>query len=121
MEIWFASVFLSVQKSYALYFGLVTHIRYIVYGDECQRILSVDKIHQSLVFCLVYNGDNFSSLLHIIGSISFINSSTAMQFMKNELSEFFFFFGDNADAPFDVVVEDKMIKYNPIEIGTENP
>ena len=42
-----------------------------------------------------------------------------MQVVDNEVPQRFLFFGDDADAPLDVVVKDKMIQHQTVEIGSQ--
>ena len=103
-----------------LHFRLIAHIRYIVNSDKCQRIFFVDEVHQLLIFCFIYNCDNLVALLHIVGTIGLIDSGAAVQLMDNEVSKLFFFFCDDAYTTFDIVVEDKVIEHDTVEVSSED-
>ena len=78
-----------------LHFRLISHVGYIINCDKRFRIKFVDKIHQLLVFGLVYDRDDFFALLHVIGTIGFVDRSTAMQLMKDKFPKFFFLWSDD--------------------------
>ena len=105
---------------YFLYFGLITHNRNVVYGDKCQRIFLVDKVHKFLIFCLINDRDDLVSFLHILCPGGFIDSGSAVQIMDDKIPEFFFFLGDNAHTSFNIMVKDKMIQDNAVEISAED-
>ena len=101
-------------------FWLIAHIGYVIHCDECERVFFVDEAHQSLVFGLIYDCDNLITFLHIVSSIRFINSCSAMQFMNNEVSELLFFFRNDTYTSLHIVVKDKMIQYDAVEISSED-
>ena len=40
--------------------------------------------------------------------------------MNDEVTKFFFFFSNDTYTPFDIVVKNKMIQYDTIEVCTKN-
>ena len=91
-----------------LHFRLISHVGYIINCDKRFRIKFVDKIHQLLVFGLVYDRDDFFALLHVIGTIGFIDRSTAVQLMKNKFPKFFFLWSDDTYPAFDIMIKNKI-------------
>ena len=51
-----------------------------------------DVIHQFLIFRFIYNGNNLIPLLHIVGTVCFINGGSAVQIVNDKITKFFFFF-----------------------------
>ena len=103
-----------------LYFWLISHIRYIVDSNKCFGIKFVNEIHQLLIFSFVYDSDNFVAFLHIVGTICFINCSATVEFMDNEITEFFFFLGNDTYPSLDIMIKNKMIQNNSIKISTKD-
>ena len=86
---------------------LITHTGYIINRNKCLRINLIDKLHQLLIFTFIHNRNNLIMLFQIIGSYGFIDCCSTMQILNNKLSKFFFLPGDNADAPFSVLIKNK--------------
>ena len=80
----------------------------------------IDIIHQLLIFGFVYDRNDLISFLHIVGTVCFINGGSAVQIVNNEISQFFFFFCNDSNAAFDVVIKNKMVKHNSVKICTKN-
>ena len=76
-----------------------------------------DITHQFLIFCFINDRDDLVSFLHIICPGGFIDSCSAVQIMDDKIPEFFFFLGDNAHTSLNIVVKDKMIQDNAVEIS----
>ena len=56
----------------------------------------------------------------MIGTGGFIDRGTAVQVSCNKLTQFFLFLRDNADTPLDIIVKNKMIQNDSVEIGTQD-
>ena len=86
-----------------LYFWLITHIRHIIYRDKCKGIFFVDEVHQLLILRLIYDGDDLISFLHIVSTVCL-----------------FFLLRDDAHTSFNVMVKDKMIQNDSVEISSKD-
>ena len=103
-----------------LYFGLVFHIGNIINGNESFGVQFVNEIHQFLIFGFVYNGNDLIAFLHIVGTVCFIDRGTAVEFVDNKLPEFFLFPGDDTYPALDVVVKNKMVQNDAVEISSQD-
>ena len=83
-------------------------------------VFTIDIIHQFLVLRFVYNSNDLIALFHIVGADRLIDGSAAVQVINDKMAQLFFFFGDNADPPFYIVVKSeyqKLMNY----INREDP
>ena len=60
------------------------------------------------------------AFFHFIGSDGLIDRGSAVQVMNNKLPQLLFLLRDNADAPFDVMIKNKMIQNNSVKIRSQN-
>ena len=103
-----------------LFLRLIPHIRHIINRNKSFRVLLVYKLHQLLIFTFIYNGYDLMAFFHFIGSDGFIDRGSAVQVMNNKLPQLLFLLRDNADAPFDVMIKNKMIQNNSVKIRSQN-
>ena len=99
---------------------LITHIGHRIHRDERLRILPIDKIHQLLVFAFIHDCDDFIMLFQIIRANCLVNRCSTMQLFYDKAAQLFFFFRNNADTAFDIVVKNKMIQNDSVKIGAQN-
>ena len=103
-----------------LFLRLISHIRHIINRNKSFRVLLVYKLHQLLIFTFIYNGYDLMAFFHFIGSDGFIDRGSAVQVMNNKLPQLLLLLRDNADAPFDVMIKNKMIQNNSVKIRSQN-
>ena len=103
-----------------LFLRLIPHIRHIINRDKCFRVLLVYKLHQLLIFIFIYDGDDLTAFFHVIGSDGFIDRCTAVQVVDDKLPQLLFLLRDNADAPFDVIIKNKMIQNDSVKLRSQN-
>ena len=82
-------------------------------------VFTIDIIHQFLVLRFVYNSNDLIALFHIVGADRLIDRSAAVQVINDKMAQRFFFFGDNADPAFYIVVKDKMIQDDAVKISSQ--
>ena len=112
--------FFVMGRKRTLTFGLIAHVRYIVDGDEGQRVFPADVVHQLLVFIFVDNGDDLVVSFHIISTDGLVDRGTAVQILNNKAAKRLFLFCDDADAPFYIMVEDEVIQNDAVKVRAEN-
>ena len=103
-----------------LFLRLIPHIRYIINRDKRFRVLLVYKLHQLLIFTFIYDGDDLTAFFHVIGSDGFVDRCAAVQVVNDKLPQLLFLLRDNADAPFDVMIKNKMIQNDSVKIRSQN-
>ena len=84
--------FFVMGRKRTLAFGLIAHVRYIVDGDEGQRVFPADVVHQLLVFIFVDNGDDLVVSFHIISTDGLVDRGTAVQILNNKAAKRLFLF-----------------------------
>ena len=80
----------------------------------------IDIRHQFLIFALINNRDNLIVVSLYYKRQWLINRCAAVQLMNNKLSQRLFLLCNNADSALDIVVKNKMIQHNAVEISAEN-
>ena len=60
------------------------------------------------------------AFFHFIGSDGLIDRGSAVQVMNNKLPQLLFLLRDNADAPLDIMIKNKMIQNNSVKIRSQN-
>ena len=103
-----------------LFLRLIPHIRYIINRDKRFRVLLVYKLHQLLIFTFIYDGDDLTAFFHVIGSDGFVDRCAAVQVVNDKLPQLLLLLRDNADAPFDVMIKNKMIQNDSVKIRSQN-
>ena len=103
-----------------LFLRLIPHIRYIINRDKRFRVLLVYKLHQLLIFTFIYDGDDLTAFFHVIGSDGFVDRCAAVQVVNDKLPQLLFLLRDNSDAPFDVMIKNKMIQNDSVKIRSQN-
>ena len=103
-----------------LFLRLIPHIRYIINRNKRFRVLLVYKLHQLLIFTFIYNGNDLILFFHVVGADCLIDRCTAVQVMNDELTKLLFFLCNNAHTPLDIMVKNKMIQNNSVEIRSQN-
>ena len=88
---------------------LVLHIGDVVNRNKRLWVLAVDEVHQLLIFAFVHDGNDLVVLFQIVCTDGLVHGRTAVQVMKDELTQRLLFFGDDADAAFDAVIKDDTI------------